>query len=75
MNRILVVEDEANIALGLQDDLTLEGYEVAVARDGEEAIRLARGEAFDLPARGRGRSFGLFGHPATAPPRRDHRRG
>jgi DNA-binding response OmpR family regulator len=48
MSRILVVEDEANIALGLQDDLTLEGYEVAVARDGEEAVRAARGEAFDL---------------------------
>jgi len=48
MSRILVVEDEANIALGLQDDLTLEGYEVAVARDGEEAVRVARGEAFDL---------------------------
>ncbi len=48
MSRILVVEDEANIALGLQDDLTLEGYEVAVARDGEEAVRAARAEAFDL---------------------------
>jgi len=48
MSRNLVVEDEANIALGLQDDLTLEGYDVVVARDGEEAVRAARGEAFDL---------------------------
>jgi DNA-binding response OmpR family regulator len=48
MSRILVVEDEANIALGLQDDLTLEGYEVVLARDGDEALRAARGEAFDL---------------------------
>jgi len=48
MSRILVVEDDANIALGLQDDLTLEGYQAEVARDGEEALRLARAEPFDL---------------------------
>ena len=48
MSRILVVEDDANIALGLQDDLTLEGYQAEVARDGEEAVRLARAEPFDL---------------------------
>ena len=47
-SRILVVEDDANIALGLQDDLTLEGYQAEVARDGEEAVRLARAEPFDL---------------------------
>ena len=48
MSRLLVVEDDANIALGLQDDLTLEGYQAEVARDGEEAVRLARAEPFDL---------------------------
>ena len=31
MNRILVVEDEAGIALGLEEDLTLEGYGVEIA--------------------------------------------
>ena len=31
MTRILVVEDEPGIALGLEDDLTIEGYEIEVA--------------------------------------------
>jgi two-component system alkaline phosphatase synthesis response regulator PhoP len=48
MSRILVVEDEPGIALGLEDDLKLEGYDVEVARDGETATRLAREQPFDL---------------------------
>ena len=48
MTRILVVEDEPSIALGLQSDLTLEGYEVEVVRDGEHALRRAREAPFDL---------------------------
>jgi DNA-binding response OmpR family regulator len=48
MARILVVEDEPNLALGLEDDLKLEGYEVEVARDGETASRRAREQPFDL---------------------------
>ena len=48
MVRILVVEDEPNLALGLQDDLKLEGYEVEVVRDGEAASRRARQQPFDL---------------------------
>jgi two-component system alkaline phosphatase synthesis response regulator PhoP len=48
MTRILVVEDEPGIALGLESDLTLEGYEVEVARDGETALQRAREGAFDL---------------------------
>jgi len=46
--RVLVVEDEAGIALGLQEDLTLEGYDVEVAADGETATRRARENNFDL---------------------------
>jgi DNA-binding response OmpR family regulator len=46
--RILVVEDEPPIALGLEDDLKLEGYEVEVVRDGEMASRRAREKSFDL---------------------------
>jgi len=46
--RILVVEDEAGIALGLEEDLTLEGYTVEVVTDGETAVRRAREAAFDL---------------------------
>lgn len=48
MTRILVVEDEPGIALGLENDLKLEGYEVEVARDGETALRRAREQSFDL---------------------------
>jgi DNA-binding response OmpR family regulator len=48
MTTILVVEDEAGIALGLRNDLTLEGYAVEVASDGETASRRARETAFDL---------------------------
>jgi DNA-binding response OmpR family regulator len=48
MKYILVVEDETNIALGLEDDLTLEGYQVTLARDGEDAIRTAREQPIDL---------------------------
>jgi two-component system alkaline phosphatase synthesis response regulator PhoP len=48
MTKILVVEDEPYIALGLKSDLALEGYEVEVARDGETAVERARKERFDL---------------------------
>jgi DNA-binding response OmpR family regulator len=48
MTRILVVEDEPGIALGLEDDLRLEGYTVEVAADGVTASRLARSGLFDL---------------------------
>jgi two-component system alkaline phosphatase synthesis response regulator PhoP len=48
MPRILVVEDEPGIALGLEDDLRMEGYEVEVQHDGAAASRRARETAFDL---------------------------
>jgi DNA-binding response OmpR family regulator len=48
MTSILVVEDDPGIALGLEDDLRLEGYDVEVARDGETALRRARERTFDL---------------------------
>ncbi len=48
MTKILVVEDDANIALGLEYDLGLEGYSVEIAKDGESACRLARESLFDL---------------------------
>jgi DNA-binding response OmpR family regulator len=48
MTRILVVEDEASIALALEDDLKKEGYEVEIARDGDTASRRAREQPFDL---------------------------
>ncbi len=48
MRRILVVEDEPDIALGLQEDLRRHGYEVEVAGDGDAALRRARGETWSL---------------------------
>jgi DNA-binding response OmpR family regulator len=48
MTRILVVEDEANIAMALEDDLKKEGYEVEIVRDGDTACCRAREAAFDL---------------------------
>ncbi len=48
MARILIVEDEPDIALGLQLDLREEGYEVEVVRDGEEAGRVGRQPGWDL---------------------------
>ena len=48
MSRILIVEDDMAIAIALEDDLRLEGYDVEVARDGEAAIRCAREAPFDL---------------------------
>ncbi len=48
MARILIVEDEPDIALGLQQDLTLDGYAVEVAGDGVTAIARATSEPFDL---------------------------
>jgi len=48
VSRILVVEDEPAIALALEDDLRLEGYDVEVVSDGDTASRAARERAYDL---------------------------
>jgi DNA-binding response OmpR family regulator len=48
MTRILVVEDEPGIALGLEDDLKLEGYQVELLHDGVAAVTRARDAHFDL---------------------------
>ena len=46
--KILIVEDEPAIALGLKNDLALEGYRVEVAADGDTAACRAREGSFDL---------------------------
>jgi two-component system alkaline phosphatase synthesis response regulator PhoP len=46
--KILVVEDEPAIAMGLRDDLRLEGFDVEVAGDGLTAERRAREGGLDL---------------------------
>jgi DNA-binding response OmpR family regulator len=41
MKKILVVDDEPNIIMAVEYTLRKNGYEVFIARDGEEAIALA----------------------------------
>jgi DNA-binding response OmpR family regulator len=48
MARILVVDDEPDIALGLRLDLQDEGHHVEVAGDGELALARAREPGWDL---------------------------
>ena len=48
ISRILVVEDEPGIAFALEADLRSEGYTVTVVTTGDEAVRVARADAFDL---------------------------
>jgi DNA-binding response OmpR family regulator len=48
VTKILVVEDEPGIALGLEDDLRLEGWDVELVSDGAAASRRAREQEFDL---------------------------
>jgi DNA-binding response OmpR family regulator len=48
MARILVVEDEPGIAMALEDDLRLEGYDVEVIGDGLAAVKRAREQTFDV---------------------------
>jgi len=48
MTRILLVEDNADLAYGLRNNLEIEGYEVRVAEDGETGLKRARAWEPDL---------------------------
>ena len=45
MTRVLVVEDNRNLAMGLRNNLELEGYAVTVAGDGRQALTAVRRES------------------------------
>ncbi|MDP6455304.1 MAG: response regulator transcription factor [SAR202 cluster bacterium] len=47
-NKVLVVEDEANLLVALEYNLKSEGYNVFTAEDGETGLALARQEKPDL---------------------------
>jgi len=46
--KVLIIEDEPNMVLGLKDSCEYEGYEVAVARDGKEGLEKASTEKPDI---------------------------
>src|SRR5688572_12088606 len=48
MHRILIVEDNADLAFGLRNSLEIAGYEVLVAAEGLSGLEQARGAAPDL---------------------------
>ena len=48
MTKVLIIEDEPNMVLGLKDSCEYEGYEVSVARDGKEGLEKASTEKVDI---------------------------
>ena len=46
--KVLIIEDEPNMVIGLKDSCEYEGYEVAVARDGKEGLEKAATEKPDI---------------------------
>lgn len=46
--KILIVDDEPNIVISLEFLMNREGFDVAVAKDGEEALRSIREQTPDL---------------------------
>jgi DNA-binding response OmpR family regulator len=48
MEKILIVEDEPDMLMGLQDNLQFEGYKVVTATDGQAAIDVALDACPDL---------------------------
>lgn len=48
MAKILVVEDEPSMRMGLKDNLEFESFEVITAQDGEEGLKRILNEKFDL---------------------------
>jgi two-component system alkaline phosphatase synthesis response regulator PhoP len=47
-SKILIVEDEPDMVLGLKDNFEFEGYEVITATDGEAGLERARAQKPDL---------------------------
>ena len=48
MDKILIIEDDKAILMGLKDDLEYEGYKVATALNGKEGLKKAMEERFQL---------------------------
>jgi DNA-binding response OmpR family regulator len=48
MSRVLIIEDNPNLAYGLRTGLEIEGYDVQVAEDGESGLERANAWGPDL---------------------------
>jgi DNA-binding response OmpR family regulator len=48
VTKVLIIEDEPNMIIGLKDSCEYEGYEVLVARDGKEGLEKASTEKPDI---------------------------
>ena len=48
MVKVLIIEDEPNMIVGLKDSCEYEGYEVSVARNGKEGLEKASTEKVDI---------------------------
>ena len=48
MTRVLVIEDNRNLATGLRNNLEIEGYDVLIAADGTSGLAMARSDSPDL---------------------------
>jgi len=48
MARILIVEDEPDVVLGLEEDFRRQGHETVIAGDGEQGLALGRQDRWDL---------------------------
>ena len=48
MQRVLIIEDEPDMVLGLKDNFEYEGYDVTVARDGREGLTRALADRPDV---------------------------
>jgi DNA-binding response OmpR family regulator len=48
MAKLLIIEDEPSMQLGLKDNMELEGYLVETASDGEEGLVKIKANSFDL---------------------------
>jgi DNA-binding response OmpR family regulator len=48
MEKILIIEDEERILMGLEDNLRIEGYQVSSATDGQKGFSMAKDQSFDL---------------------------
>ena len=48
MTKVLIIEDEPNMVIGLKDSCEYEGYQVFVARNGKEGLEKASKEKVDI---------------------------